>query len=221
MDGYSGNEHALVALPIYNDIIQLLAQSRTSYTTTLQITNGGATGQDYFIARDNPSASDKYRHYTPHFALAQMTTRLDQWLPLSEYAFPTVAKGAADIQRAGGLVGIGAHGNTPGVGFHWELEAHVMGGMTPEEARHAGTLGSAETIGRVGEIGSLTPGKFADLLILDADPRSDITNAWKIAQVMKNGRLYEAADLSQVWPDAVSAPEPWFANEYPNSGETK
>ena len=221
MDGYSGNEHALVALPIYNDVIQLLAQSRTSYTTTLQITNGGATGQDYFIARDNPSASAKYRHYTPHFALAQMTTRLDQWLPLSEYAFPTVAKGAADIQRAGGLVGIGAHGNTPGAGFHWELEAHVMGGMTPEEALHAGTLGSAETIGRIGEIGSLTPGKFADLLILDADPRADITNAWKIAQVMKNGRLYEAANLNQIWPDAVSAPEPWFANEYPNSGENK
>ena len=221
MDGYSGNEHALVALPIYNDVIQLLAQSRTSYTTTLQITNGGATGQDYFIARDNPSASAKYRYYTPHFALAQMTTRLDQWLPLSEYAFPTVAKGAADIQRAGGLVGIGAHGNTPGVGFHWELEAHVIGGMTPEEALHAGTLGSAETIGRVGEIGSLTPGKFADLLILDADPRSDITNAWKIAQVMKNGRLYDAANLNQVWPDTVPAAEPWFANEYPNPGETK
>jgi Tol biopolymer transport system component len=221
MDGYSGNEHALVALPIYKDVIQLLAQSRTSYTTTLQITNGGATGQDYFIARDTPSANNKYRHYTPHFALAQMTTRLDQWLPLSEYAFPTVAKGAADIQRAGGVVGIGAHGNTPGVGFHWELEAHVMGGMTPEEALHAGTLGSAETIGHVGEIGSLTPGKFADLLILDADPRTDITNAWEIAQVMKNGRLYDAANLNQVWPDAVTAPEPWFANEYPSSGETK
>jgi len=221
MDGYSGNEHALVALPIYYDVIQLLARSRTSYTTTLQITNGGATGQDYFIARDNPSASEKYRHFTPHYALAQMATRLDQWLPLSEYAFPTVAKGAADIQRAGGLVGIGAHGNTPGVGFHWELEAHVMGGMTPEEALHAGTLGSAETIGRVGEIGSLTPGKFADLLILDADPRSDITNALKIDQVMKNGRLYQATDLSQVWPDTVPGATPWFANEYPNTGDNK
>jgi imidazolonepropionase-like amidohydrolase len=137
-----------------------------------------------------------------------------------------VAKGAADIQRAGGLVGIGAHGNTPGVGFHWELEAHVMGGpnitgMTPEEALHAGTLGSAETIGRVGEIGSLTPGKFADLLILDADPRTDITNALKIDQVMKNGRLYKAADLSQIWPDAVPAVTPWFANEYPAIGAPK
>ena len=215
MDGYSGNEHALVALPIYNDVIQLMAQSHTSYTTTLQITNGGATGQDYFIARDNPAADAKYQHYTPHFALEQMTTRLDQWLPLSDYAFPTVAAGAAAIQRAGGLVGIGAHGNTPGVGFHWELEAHVMGGMTPEEALHAGTLGSAGTIGRAGEIGSLTPGKFADLLILDADPRSDIKNAWKISQVMKNGRLYDDADLSEVWPNAKPATTPWYADQTP------
>jgi Tol biopolymer transport system component len=221
MDGYSGNEHALVALPIYNDVIQLLAQSRTSYTTTLQITNGGATGQDYFIARDNPAADAKYRHFTPHFALAQMTTRLNQWLPLSEYAFPIVAKGAADIQRAGGLVGIGAHGNTPGRGFHWELEAHVMGGMTTEKALHAGTLGSAETIGRVGEIGSLTPGKFADLLILDADPRADIRNTLRVASVMKNGRLYDAASLNQIWPDKITAPTPWFATEYPNFGDKK
>ena len=215
MDGYSGNEHALVGLPIYKDVIQLMAKSRTSYTTTLQITNGGATGQNYFIGRDDPAASAKYRYYTPHFALEQMTTRLDQWLPLSDYAFPTVAAGAAAIQRAGGLVGIGAHGNTPGLGFHWELEAHVMGGMTPEEALHAGTLGSAETIGRVGELGSLTPGKFADLLILDADPRSDIKNAWQIAQVMKNGRLYDDRDLSQIWPDAKPTTTPWYADQTP------
>lgn len=215
LDGYSGNEHALVALPIYKDVIQLLAQSHTSYTTTLQITNGGATGQDYFISKHDPAASPKYQSYTPRFALEQMTTRLDQWIPLSEYAFPTVAKGAADIQRAGGLVGIGAHGNTPGVGFHYELEAHVMGQMTPEEVLHAATLGSAETIGRVGEIGSLTPGKFADLLIMDADPRADITNAFQISQVMKNGHLYEATDLGEVWPNAKRAKTPWFAGDSP------
>ncbi|ESQ85174.1 hypothetical protein AEAC466_05550 [Asticcacaulis sp. AC466] len=221
MDGYSGHEHALVTLPVYNDVIQLMARSGTSYTSTLQITNGGATGQNYFIARDNPAADGKYRHFTPHFALAQMTTRLDQWLPLSEYAFPIVASGSAAIQRAGGLIGIGAHGNTPGLGFHWELEAHVMGGMTPEEALHAGTLGSAETIGRRGELGSLTPGKFADLLILNADPRTDITHALDINQVMKNGHLYDAADLSQTWPNAEKAATPWFNDDIPPTGDTK
>ena len=210
MDGYSGNEHALVAFPLYDDVIQLMARAHTSYTTTLQITNGGASGQDYFIAEHDPGDDAKYRHFTPPFAVEQMTTRLDQWLPLSQYAFPTVAKGALDIERAGGLVGIGAHGNTPGVGFHYELEAHVLGGWTPEEALHAATLGSAETIGRVGELGSLTPGKFADLLILDADPRTDINNAWKISEVMKNGHLYRASDLSEISPNPSPAPTAWF-----------
>ena len=215
MDGYSGNEHALVAFPLYDDVIQLMAHAHTSYTTTLQITNGGASGQDYFIAEHDPGEDPKYRHFTPPFAVEQMTTRLDQWMPLSQYVFPTVAKGALDIEHAGGLVGIGAHGNTPGVGFHYELEAHVLGGWTPEEALHAATLGSAETIGRVGEIGSLTPGKFADLLILDADPRHDINNAWKISEVMKNGRMYRASDLSEISPNPSPAPTSWFAGQQP------
>jgi len=82
--------------------------------------------------------------------------------------------------------------------------------LTPEEVLHAATLGSAETIGRVNEIGSLTPGKFADLLILDADPRRDIDNAWTIEAVMKNGRLYRASDLSELSPEPVPAPTAWF-----------
>jgi imidazolonepropionase-like amidohydrolase len=96
-----------------------------------------------------------------------------------------------------------------------------MGGMTAEEALHAGTLGSAETIGRVGELGSLTPGKFADLLILDVDPRADIRNTLRVGSVMKNGRLYDATNLNQTWPDNLSTPEPWFAHEYPNPGDKK
>jgi Tol biopolymer transport system component len=215
MDGYSGNEHALVAFPLYDDVIQLLAKSHTSYTTTLQITNGGASGQDYFIAEHDPGEDTKFQHFTPPFAVEQMTTRLDQWMPLSQYVFPTVAKGALDIAHQGGLVGVGAHGNTPGVGFHFEMEAHVLGGWTPEEVLHAATLGSAETIGRVSEIGSLTPGKFADLLILDADPRTDINNAWKISEVMKNGRLYRASDLSELFPDPSPAPTSLFAGQQP------
>lgn len=51
------------------------------------------------------------------------------------------------------------------------------GGATPMEALHAATLGSAQVIGRSGEVGSLEPGKFADILILDADPRDHISNS--------------------------------------------
>lgn len=213
MDGFSGNEHALVA-PLYRDVIELMARSRTSYTTTLQITNGGPPGQDYFITRDAPHTDAKLARFMPHFAIDQMTLQRE-WRPLSEYTFPTVAHGAALIQRAGGVVGMGAHGEMPGSGFHWELEAHVMGGMTPLEALRAGTMGAAETIGRAAQFGSLEPGKYADLVILARDPREDIRNARAVVQVMKNGRLYDGATLNEVWPRQTVLGPPWFAHEIP------
>src|SRR5207253_8420958 len=51
MDGFAGNEHALVAYPLSRDVVQLVAQTRVSYTMTLGITNGGPEGQDYYIVR--------------------------------------------------------------------------------------------------------------------------------------------------------------------------
>ena len=215
MDGFSGNEHALVG-PLYHDVIQLMARSRTSYTTTLQITNGGFPGQDYFISRSEPHADTKLAHFMPHFAIDQMTLQRE-WRPLAEYVFPDVARGAALIQRAGGVVGMGAHGEMPGPGFHWELEAHVMGGMTPMEALRAGTMGSAEAIGRAAELGSLEAGKYADLVVLAEDPRGDVRRARAIVYVMKNGRLYDAATLNEVWPRKNVLSPPWFADETPSS----
>jgi len=49
LDGYAGNEHALVASPLQEDVLGLLRTAHTSYTTTLNITNGGAEGQDWAI----------------------------------------------------------------------------------------------------------------------------------------------------------------------------
>ncbi|MEO9080047.1 MAG: amidohydrolase family protein [Rhodanobacter sp.] len=72
--------------------------------------------------------------------------------------------------------------------------------MTPQEVLYAVTMGSAETIGRQDEIGSLTPGKYADLVILQKNPLDDIRNTQSVVQVMKNGRLYEAITLDEIYP---------------------
>jgi imidazolonepropionase-like amidohydrolase len=78
------------------------------------------------------------------------------------------------------------------------------------EVLHAATMGSAEVIGRAGDVGSIEPGKFADLVILDADPLADIRNTQSIRWVMKNGRLYEADTLTEIWPRRRSLPPAWF-----------
>ena len=213
MDGFSGSEHALPT-PLYQDVIELVARSLTSYDATLQIGNGGPGTQDNFIVAKRPLGDPKFMATRPYYVAAQ-TVLARHWTEPSLMLYPRVAGDAAKIQRAGGVVGIGAHGEMPGPGFHWELEAHVQGGMTPLEALRAGTMGSALAIGRATELGSIEPGKVADLVVLDADPLEDISYSTTSSYVMMNGRLYDAATLDEIWPRRRPLDAPWFADDRP------
>jgi Tol biopolymer transport system component/imidazolonepropionase-like amidohydrolase len=212
LDGYAGNEHALVASPLQADVLRLMKFTRTSYTTTLDITNGGPPGEDWAIDRDDPHDDARLRHFWPHVAIDQMMLRRP-WRRLQEYRFPAIAADAAAVQAEGGLVGIGSHGETPGIGFHYEMELHAAGGMAPMAILHAATIGSAETIGRKADLGSIEPGKLADLVVLAKDPLADIHNARAAAEVMRGGTLYDAATLNELWPEAKPLPPAWFADD--------
>ena len=209
LDGFAGNEHALAAPPLGDDVIGLLTQMHTSYSTTLMVTNGGPEASDWFIVHRDPSEDPKMRRFWTPAAIEQKLIARPG-LPLQDYRFQPIAADAARVARAGGLVGMGAHGEVPGIGFHWEMEAHAMGGMAPMAVLHAATAGSAEAIGRLGDLGSVEPGKLADLVILDRDPLADIRNTTAIDMVMRGGFLYAGGTLDEVWPDARPLPEPWF-----------
>jgi imidazolonepropionase-like amidohydrolase len=72
--------------------------------------------------------------------------------------------------------------------------------MKPLEALHCATIGGARYLGYDREIGSLEPGKLADLVVLDRDPLADIRNTESVSQVMVNGRLYDAATMNEIAP---------------------
>ena len=210
LDGYAGNEHALPAPQLGDDLIQILVAQRTSYTTTLSITNSGSPAMDWFIAHDDPVVDAKIRRFWSPSAIRQKLTSGRDFHPLGETRFREIARDAATLAKAGGLVGMGSHGEAPGIGYHWEMEAHALGGMTPEAVLHAATAGSAETIGRLADLGTIEPGKLADLVVLDADPRHDIRNARAIDAVMRGGFLYDGDTLRPLWPKAGEAPHAWF-----------
>jgi len=69
--------------------------------------------------------------------------------------------------------------------------------MTPLEALRAATLNPARYLGLDADIGSLEPGKLADLVVIDGDPTADIRQSDRVAQVMVNGRLYDAATMNE------------------------
>ena len=97
-----------------------------------------------------------------------------------------------------------------GLGVHWELWSLAEGGVKPIDVIRIGTLFGAEGIGLGKELGSLEPGKLADLQVLDANPLEDIKNTNTIRYVMKNGRLYDGNTLAEVWPRKKSPEQPWW-----------
>jgi imidazolonepropionase-like amidohydrolase len=128
------------------------------------------------------------------------------WFRDEEYVFPQLAADATKILRAGGRLGIGSHGQLQGLGYHWELWAMASGGMTPHEALRVATLVGAQAIGLDGDLGSIEPGKLADLLVLDGNPLEAVRNTNTLRHVMKNGRLYDAETLAEQWPARKAGP---------------
>jgi imidazolonepropionase-like amidohydrolase len=84
------------------------------------------------------------------------------------------------------------------------------GGMQNHDVLRAATIFGAEAIGGESQLGSIAPGKLADLQILDRNPLTDIRNTGSIRYVMKNGRLYDASTLDQIAPISKKMDKLWW-----------
>ena len=213
-DGFWGNEHSFPIIPLYRDVVEFVARSGSAYTPTLLVLYGGPWAENYFYTTENPHDDEKVRRFMPH-NLVDANTQRRPWFRYEEHSFYKTAAEAAKISRAGGLVGVGSHGQFQGLGYHWELWSLASGGLEPLAVLRAATRDGAQIIGRHDEIGSLEQGKFADLVILNSNPLQDIRATNDIYRVMKNGRLYDAATLDQVWPEEKSLEPLWFWDSDP------
>ncbi|EJL31871.1 amidohydrolase, imidazolonepropionase [Novosphingobium sp. AP12] len=209
LDGYAGNEHSLPIAPIHDDLIQMLVRSRISTVPTMLVLYGAPGPLGAMTAGHQQDFDAKLGRFVPEFAFAAKRDSA-QWNRADGQGFARFAQQASDIGSAGGLLGVGAHGIVQGLTYHWELEAMASGGASPSQVLHAATIGSAQVIGRVLDLGSIEPGKLADLLVLDRDPLADIRNTRSLEFVMQNGRLYDAATLDEQWPRRRPHEAQWF-----------
>ncbi len=208
VDGHTTIEHSLPIAEVWDDVKQLWGQQATGYTPTLNVGYGGLDGEHYWYARTEVWKHPLLSRYVPRSILEPRSVRRIT-APEEDFNILRVARTATELSRAGVNTMIGAHGMREGLGAHWEMWMFVMGGMTPLEALRTATINPARNFGMDKDLGSLEPGKLADLVVIDGNPLADIRQSDRVVQVMQNGRLYEAATLNQIAPVA-KARKPLF-----------
>ena len=203
IDGHTTLEHSLPVQNVYADVLQLWSQLDTAYTPTFIVSYGGLMGEEYWYDRTNVWENPRLLRYTPKSVLYPRSIRRPK-APDSEYNHIYVARTAKALRDAGVRVNIGAHGQREGLAAHWEIWSMVQGGFSPWEALRGATIDGAGSLGMDHEIGSLETGKLADIVIVDGNPLEDIDRSEYVSHTMINGRLYEAATMNQIAPNAVS-----------------
>jgi imidazolonepropionase-like amidohydrolase/Tol biopolymer transport system component len=215
IDGFGGNEHQFPIASLYSDVVRLVAQSGIYYTPTFIIGYyDGPGSENYYFETTGVYENPKLRRFIPRDILDAKTSGLE-WFRKDKYSYPVGAASAWAISKAGGKVCVGSHGELQGLSFHWQLWSLQAGGMSNLEALRAGTLNGAEAIGLAQDLGTIEPGKLADLVILNKDPLEDIENTSDIKYVMKNGELFEGDTLNQVWPVQKPAGPFWWWTDHP------
>jgi dihydroorotase-like cyclic amidohydrolase len=169
----------------YEDVIQLFGQSQRVMTPTLF---GSLTG--YLAA--NPGFRDDPR-VNLYPVWAQKSVRETD--PMAAMIRPMLGgslKALKDAFDAGAKVTAGT--DTPiAINLHAEIAAYVEAGMTPFQALRSATAVPAEALNL--EAGTIEPGKLADIVLVEGDPRQAIAATFNVKTVIANGVPYQLGDL--------------------------
>jgi imidazolonepropionase-like amidohydrolase len=84
-----------------------------------------------------------------------------------------------------------------GFSLHRELELYAAAGIPAPKVLQLATLGAARVMKRDQELGSIAPGKLADVILVEGDPAARISDIYKVRTVIKDGVVYQVSDLDR------------------------
>ncbi len=197
IDGHTTLEHSISTAKIYDDIKQLWSQSEMAYTPTMGVAYGGISGENYWYDTTDVWKHPRLSKYVPSEFLDPRSMRRPK-APHHHYNHINVAKVAKEMQDLGVEVNAGGHGQREGLAMHWEMWMMAQGGMTPLQAIRTATISPAKSLGLDKDLGSLTVGKLADMIVIDGDISQDIRLSDRVTYTMVNGRLYNAETMNEI-----------------------
>ncbi|WP_065967657.1 amidohydrolase family protein [Streptomyces sparsogenes] len=187
----------------YEDVTETLIGSGMVFTPTLGLSGAGLSATRAALYRyaqwavgdrrlTSLMSEAEYEDFRKNVADAQ------QHEPTDELAF--VARHGATLRKlldGGAHVGVGTDSPLvpPAIYYHLNLQTMVRHGASPYQALRSATVTGARALGMSAHLGTVEPGKLADLVLVAGDPLSDITAAAAVRQVVLGGEVHTVDDL--------------------------
>jgi hypothetical protein len=196
--------HSVDDLPVDDEFIALARQAGATYTPTLTVTDGYVMllGHHFDAAgvplacvdpdtRHKVALTDSLPGALPEARMAAFRQRV---AAQRQVMYANLRR----VRDAGIPIAMGTDAGNPltlhGVSVYREMEAMAEAGMTPMEVLVASTRTAARAMGRQ-DIGTLEPGKLADLVVLDADPLASVANLRRVRLVVRGGEIWTREEL--------------------------
>lgn len=209
--------HSFMEEETYDRVIQALVAKNVCWTPTLA-TAWRAFSKNRQRFQDGELkllASPRLAYVPPYFrantreyftGTAKLEAGLQQRI---ESGYGKLQDFVSRFVKAGGRLQTGSDPNSilPGLAIHRELEILVEAGLTPMEALMAATKNPAECENRAADFGTIAPGRFADIVILDADPLEDIFAVERIHTVFKEG-VARKPGYNPAYRNRIPRPQP-------------
>jgi imidazolonepropionase-like amidohydrolase len=197
---------------------ELAAREVGVVPTLVTVTQSVFQPLDYFQAllADTTARMHPLRPYLSAFMVLDWREQVAEVTPLRrqllERAWPVWLKHLREMRDAGVRIMAGSDVAVlnvfPGSALHEELRLFVDSiGMSPMEALASATSKPAAWLGLADSVGTIEPGKVADLVLLDADPLADITNTRRIAAVVLRGQLFRRGELDALLRAVAAMPD--------------
>lgn len=207
--------HSVEDRPVDEEFLELLRRNGAIYAPTLVVGRNWSRAMASAIlaepfAIDDPAGCVDPATRAKVGSVAELQPYVPERLRSTRAAFtrleasgasvPMLYENLRRVHEAGGTVVVATDAGNPltlhGPSIHQEMEAMQQAGMEPMDVLVAATRNGARVLDRSGDLGTLEPGRIADLLVLDEDPTADARAFRSLTHVMRAGVLRPREELA-------------------------